>query len=85
MNTMTANWFEGKVKYMRVDEDGRKRKVMEMYLVDAMSYTEAEARIIEEMELVVRGEYYIPSLKNQISTKLFHRRMRMMTGGIKRK
>ena len=57
MNTMTANWFEGKVKYMRVDEDGRKRKVMEMYLVDAMSYTEAEARIIEEMELVVRGEY----------------------------
>lgn len=48
---------------MRVDEDGRKRKVMEMYLVDAMSYTEAEARIIEEMELVVRGEYYIPSLK----------------------
>ena len=63
MNTMTANWFEGKVKYMRVDEDGRKRKVMEMYLVDAMSYTEAEARIIEEMELVVRGEYYIPSLK----------------------
>ena len=43
---MTANWFEAKVKYMKVNEDGREKKVNEAYLLDAMSYTEAESRIM---------------------------------------
>ena len=45
---MTANWFEAKVKYMKVNEDGREKKVNEAYLLDAMSYTEAESRILHE-------------------------------------
>ena len=44
---MTANWFEVKVKYTKVDEDGRQRKVSKLYLLDAVSFTEAESRIIE--------------------------------------
>ena len=44
---MTANWFEAKVKYMKVNEDGREKKVNEAYLLDAMSYTEAERRIVK--------------------------------------
>lgn len=60
---MTANWFEGKVKYIRVCEDGRERKVTEAYLLDAMSYTEAESRIMKEMESVVSGEFWISGLK----------------------
>lgn len=59
----TANWFEAKVKYVKVGEDGRERKVSEMYLLDAMSYTEAESRIVSEMEMIVKGDYYIASLK----------------------
>ena len=50
---MTANWFEAKVKYMKVNEDGREKKVNEAYLLDAMSYTEAESRIMHEMESVI--------------------------------
>lgn len=60
---MIANWFEGKVKYISVGENGRERKVTEMYLLDAMSYTEAESRIIKEMESVVSGDFYISGLK----------------------
>ena len=60
---MTANWFEAKVKYMKVNEDGREKKVNEAYLLDAMSYTEAESRIMHEMESVISGDYYISSLK----------------------
>lgn len=67
---MTANWFEGKVKYMRVNEDGRERKVAEAYLVDAMSYTEAESRIIKEMEFIMKGDFYIPSLKKSNITEI---------------
>ena len=68
---MTANWFEAKVKYMKVNEHGREKKVNEAYLLDAMSYTEAESRIMHEMESVISGDYYISSLKKSNITELF--------------
>lgn len=67
---MTANWFEAKVKYMKVSEDGKEKKVNEAYLLDAMSYTEAESRITREMESVVSGDYYISSLKKSNVTEV---------------
>ncbi|MDE6452426.1 MAG: DUF4494 domain-containing protein [Odoribacter sp.] len=67
---MTANWFEAKVKYIKVNEDGREKKVNESYLLDAMSYTEAESRIMHEMESVISGDYYISSLKKSNITEL---------------
>ena len=67
---MTANWFEAKVKYMKINEDGREKKVNEAYLLDAMSYTEAESRITHEMESVIKGDYYISSLKKSNITEL---------------
>lgn len=60
---MIANWFEAKVKYVKISEDGRERKVNELYLLDAMSYTEAEARIIKEMKTMIQGDYYVSVLK----------------------
>lgn len=82
---MTANWFEAKVKYIKINEDGREKKVNEAYLLDAMSYTEAESRITHEMESVIKGDYYISSLKNRILRNWFLRKMKMMTVGIKRR
>ena len=79
---MTANWFEAKVKYMKVNEDGREKKVNEAYLLDAMSYTEAESRIMHEMESVISGDYYISSLKK---SNWFLRKMKMTTVGIRRR
>lgn len=67
---MTANWFEAKVKYVKVNEDGREKKVTESYLLDAMSYTEAESRIMKEMESVIKGDYYITGLKKSNITEL---------------
>lgn len=67
---MTANWFEAKVKYIKINENGREKKVNEAYLLDAMSYTEAESRITHEMESVIKGDYYISSLKKSNITEL---------------
>ncbi len=67
---MTENWFEAKVKYMKVNEEGKSKKVNEAYLLDAMSYTEAESRITHEMESVISGDYYISSLKKSNITEL---------------
>lgn len=67
---MAENWFEGKVKYIRVNENGRERKVTEAYLLDAMSYTEAESRIMKEMESITSGEFYISGLKKSNITEV---------------
>ncbi len=68
MNT----WFECKVKYETIDErTGKEKKVNVPYLIDAVSYTEAEERIHKEMEQYVRGEFSVPSVKKATYTDLF--------------
>lgn len=47
-----STWFECKVRYDKIQENGSAKKVNEPYLVDALSFTEAEARIIEEKTAV---------------------------------
>ena len=47
MRSRTAEWFETKIKYEKTMEDGLTKKVTEQYVVDALSFTEAERRIIE--------------------------------------
>lgn len=67
---MTANWFEVKVKYTKVDEDGKEKKVSELYLLDSMSFTEAEARIIEELKEMIQGDFCIEAIKKSNITEL---------------
>lgn len=59
---MIKNWYTCKVKYMKIDDNGNESSVTEAYLVDAMSYTEAEARIYEEMEQRIRGEFRVMNI-----------------------
>lgn len=54
------NYFEVKIKHFRVDEEGRERRIVESYLIDAVSFTDAEARMyksaeIKKMNIVVVG------------------------------
>ena len=60
---MMHNWFECKVSYEKIMEDGKQKKVTEPYLVDALSFTEAEARIIEELTPFISGEFVIKDIK----------------------
>ena len=58
-----SNWFECKVKYDKIMENGLPKSVSEPYLVDALSFTEAEARIIEEMKPYISGEFTVANIK----------------------
>ena len=49
MRLRTATWFECKVRYDQTQEDGLQKKVTEQYVVDALSFAEAEARITEQL------------------------------------
>ncbi|MBO5592251.1 MAG: DUF4494 domain-containing protein [Prevotella sp.] len=63
MRSRTAIWFECKIAYEKVMEDGLQKKVNEGYVVDALSFTEAEKRIMEEMSSYISGEFTIKDIK----------------------
>lgn len=66
-----TNWFECKVSYDKTMENGTQKKVTEPYLVDALSFTEAEARIIEELRPYIAGEFTIADIKRAKLSELF--------------
>ncbi len=66
-----ANWFECKVKYDKMLENGMQKKVNEPYLVDALSFTEAEARITEEVSPFISGEFSVSAVKRANISELF--------------
>ena len=49
MRSRTATWFECKIRYEKTMEDGLPKKINDVYVVDALSFSEAEERIMEEM------------------------------------
>lgn len=65
------NWFECKISYEKMLENGMQKKVTEPYLVDALSFTEAEARIIEEMRPFITGEFTVTDIKRARLSELF--------------
>lgn len=65
------NWFQCKVKYERNAEDGSITKVNEAYLIDALSFTEAEERINEEMKPYISGEFLVADIKRARISELF--------------
>lgn len=66
-----ALWFECKVRYDKMQENGAVKKVNEPYLVDALSFTEAESRIIEEMKPFISGEFSISAVKKTKISEIF--------------
>ncbi len=64
------NWFECKVKYVKIDERGKESKVTEAYMVDAIDFTEAETRISKEMETLVQGTFIVTNLKKSNITEI---------------
>lgn len=65
------NWFECKIKYEKTAEEGKIVKVNETYLVDALSFTEAEARINEEMKPFISGEFIVSNIRRARINELF--------------
>ena len=71
MRSRTASWFECKIRYEKVMEDGLQKKVNENYVVDALSFSEAEERIIEEMSSYISGEFDVADIKKAAYKEIF--------------
>ena len=64
-------WFECKIRYEKIIEGGMQKKVTEPYLIDAINFTEAEARIIEEMKPFISSEFIVSDIKRANYSELF--------------
>lgn len=67
-----SQWFECKVKYDKMMETGVLKTVTEPYLVDALSFTEAEARITEEMQPYISGEFSVSAVRRINLSDIFY-------------
>ena len=63
MKSKVSKYYEVKIQYQNMQEDGREKKVTEQYVVEALSFTEAESRIIEEMTPFIDGDFDVVSEK----------------------
>lgn len=66
-----ANWFECKVAYRKIMENGIEKKVSDTFLVDALTFTEAESRIIEEITPFISGEFSVSAVKRTKIAEIF--------------
>ena len=63
MKSKVSKYYEVKIQYQEMQEDGREKKVTEQYVVEALTFTEAESRITEEMTPYIDGDFDVVSEK----------------------
>lgn len=71
MRARTGSWYETGVKYQKMQEYGTEKVVKERYVVDALSFTEAEEAIIDEMSAYVSGEMVVSNLGKAKYNEIF--------------
>ena len=71
LRSRTGSWFECKVRYEKTQVDGSEKMVNELYVVDALSFTEAEASIIDNMQVYVSGEFKVANINPTNYNEIF--------------
>ena len=66
-----AIYIEANVHYDKIMENGRQKRVSEPYLVDALSCTEAEACVTEEVTPYIDGEFTVSAIKKTNIAEVF--------------
>ena len=71
MRSRTATWFECKVRYDQTQENGSQKAVTEQYVVDALSFAEAEARITKQLSPYISGVFEVTDVKKAVYKEIF--------------
>jgi hypothetical protein len=56
-------WYECKAKYLKIDQGGNERYINDTYLIDSISFTDAETRIIKYMREITKGDFQVMNIK----------------------
>ena len=68
---MIHTWFEVKIRYEKIADNGMQKKVTEPYLFDALSFTESEGKCIQEMTPFISGEFTVSDIKRANYSEIF--------------
>ncbi len=71
MKTITAQWFECKIRYDKVMEDGLEKQVTESFVVNAVSFAEAEAVILKEAGNLISTRIEVVDVKKATYKEIF--------------
>lgn len=63
-------YFEVKVKHIKIDQGGYERKVTDNFLFDAVSFTDAESRVFEQMKEITSGDFQVKNIKPSNITEI---------------
>lgn len=66
-------WYECKVKYLKLDQSGRERKTTANFLIDAVSFTDAETRIFEQMQEITSSEFQVKGIRKSNITEIINK------------
>lgn len=64
-------WFECKVKYTKITDSGKELVATENFLLDAVSFTDAETRMIRQMQQMIKGEFNVTDIKKSRIGEVF--------------
>ena len=71
MRSKQSEWYEIGLRYKKVMEDGTKKFTTEHYVVEALSFSQAESRIVEEMMHYISDTYEIKTIKKAAYKEVF--------------
>ncbi len=71
LRSRMASWFECKVRYRKTQSDGSEKMVNELYVVDALSFTEAEASIIDNTTPYISDEFKVANINPASYSEIF--------------
>ena len=66
-----SQWIKTSVRFTKRMENGTTKRVTDSYLVDALSFAEAEARIIKEVTPYISGEFSVSAVKKTNVQEIF--------------
>ena len=69
---MMNNWFECKIAYQKVMENGMEKIVTETYYFEALSFTEEEKRAIEYIRPFINGEFEVKAVGRKKYSEVFY-------------
>lgn len=69
--SISKGWYEGRVKYRKMLEDGVIKKVTESYIVMAISVSDAETKLMNEVGSVSEGDLVVTSVKEAAYKEMF--------------
>lgn len=71
MRSVYKRWFETIVRYDKTMESGEAKKVSEVYVVDAITFGEAEESITREMRHFIDGDFEVKNINPAPYSEIF--------------